>query len=302
MAAPFLYGAKAGPYGVRLHVAIQRVKPGLRIAAHHNDKYIVWVLRGYLFKAERFKQAVVARGYVVKPKGFKHNAGMRILIALRLCARAEGAYEKHAPAAEVPRIRMVWNSIRGQLARENKKFIFGTLKQGARAREFELAIEWLRDAGLVHKVNRTKKGLLPLSAYEDFSAFKLFMLDIGLMVAMSKLSPQVLIEGNSLFLDAKGAFAEQYVLQQFKTCGREMDVYYWSADNSSGEIDFLVQANDKIIPVEVKAEENLRAKSLRSFVSANPGLHGVRLSMSAYREQDWMTNYPLYAASCVVDN
>lgn len=211
-------------------------------------------------------------------------------------------FSKHAPAAEVPRIRMVWNSIRGQLARENKKFIFGTLKQGARAREFELAIEWLRDAGLVHKVNRTKKGLLPLSAYEDFSAFKLFMLDIGLMVAMSKLSPQVLIEGNSLFLDAKGAFAEQYVLQQFKTCGREMDVYYWSADNSSGEIDFLVQANDKIIPVEVKAEENLRAKSLRSFVSANPGLHGVRLSMSAYREQDWMTNYPLYAASCVVDN
>lgn len=211
-------------------------------------------------------------------------------------------FSKHAPAAEVPRIRMVWNSIRGQLARENKKFIFGTLKQGARAREFELAIEWLRDAGLVHKVNRTKKGLLPLSAYEDFSAFKLFMLDIGLMVAMSKLSPQVLIDGNSLFLDAKGAFAEQYVLQQFKTCGREMDVYYWSADNSSGEIDFLVQANDKIIPVEVKAEENLRAKSLRSFVSANPGLHGVRLSMSAYREQDWMTNYPLYAASCVVDN
>ncbi len=211
-------------------------------------------------------------------------------------------FSKHAPAAEVPRIRMVWNSIRGQLARENKKFIFGTLKQGARAREFELAIEWLRDAGLVHKVNRTKKGLLPLSAYEDFSAFKLFMLDIGLMVAMSKLSPQVLIEGNSLFLDAKGAFAEQYVLQQFKTCGLEMDVYYWSADNSSGEIDFLVQANDKIIPVEVKAEENLRAKSLRSFVSANPGLHGVRLSMSAYREQDWMTNYPLYAASCVVDN
>lgn len=211
-------------------------------------------------------------------------------------------FSKHAPAAEVPRIRMVWNSIRGQLARENKKFIFGTLKQGARAREFELAIEWLRDAGLVHKVNRTKKGLLPLSAYEDFSAFKLFMLDIGLMVAMSKLSPQVLIEGNSLFLDAKGAFAEQYVLQQFKTCGREMDVYYWSADNSSGEIDFLVQANDKIIPVEVKAEENLRAKSLRSFVSANLGLHGVRLSMSAYREQDWMTNYPLYAASCVIDN
>ena len=214
----------------------------------------------------------------------------------------ERDFSKHAPAIEVPRIRMVWHSIPSQLSKENRKFIYGMIKEGARAKDFELAIEWLKDAGLIYKVNRCKKAQLPLAAYEDFSAFKLFMLDIGLMVAMSKLSPQVLIEGNSLFLDAKGAFAEQYVLQQFKTCGREMDVYYWSADNSSGEIDFLVQANDKIIPVEVKAEENLRAKSLRSFVSANPGLHGVRLSMSAYREQDWMTNYPLYAASCVVDN
>lgn len=208
-------------------------------------------------------------------------------------------FSKHAPTAEVPRIRMVWNSIRGQLARENKKFIFGTLKQGARAREFELAIEWLRDAGLVHKVYRTKKGLMPLSAYEDFSAFKLFMLDIGLMVAMSKLSPSVLIDGNALLLDAKGAFAEQYVLQQLKTCGRDIDIYYWSAENSSGEIDFLLQVADKIIPVEVKAEENLRAKSLRVFVNAHKGLHGIRLSMSAFREQDWLTNYPLYAVPCI---
>lgn len=209
-------------------------------------------------------------------------------------------FSKHAPNAEVPRIRMVWNSIRGQLARENKKFVFGTLKQGARAREFELAIEWLRDAGLVHKVNRTKKGMFPLSAYEDFSAFKLYMLDIGLMVAMSKLSPQILIEGNALFLDAKGAFAEQYVLQQLKACGHDIDIYYWSAENSSGEIDFLVQTDHKIIPIEVKAEENLRAKSLRMFVKANEGLHGIRLSMSDYREQEWMTNYPLYAASCII--
>lgn len=195
---------------------------------------------------------------------------------------------------------MVWNSIRGQLARENKKFIFGTLKQGARAREFELAIEWLRDAGLVHKVHRTKKGLMPLSAYEDFSAFKLFMLDIGLMVAMSKLSPSVLIDANALLLDAKGAFTEQYVLQQLKTCGRVIDTHYWSAENSSGEIDFLLQVADKIIPVEVKAEENLRAKSLRVFVNAHKGLHGIRLSMSAFREQDWLTNYPLYAVPCIL--
>ncbi|MGM9868366.1 MAG: ATP-binding protein [Sodaliphilus sp.] len=208
-------------------------------------------------------------------------------------------FSKHAPIAEVPRIRMVWHAIKSQLARENKKFIFGMLKQGARAREFKLAIEWLCDAGLVHKVNRAKKGLLPLSAYEDFSTFKLFMVDIGLMVAMSKLSPQVLIEGNSLFLDAKGAFAEQYVLQQLKAASQEMHICYWSADNSSGKINFLVQNSDKIVPIEVKAEENLRAKSLRLFVQSYPGMHGIRFSMSGYREQDWMTNYPLYAIPAI---
>ena len=173
------------------------------------------------------------------------------------------------------------------------------LKQGARAREFELAIEWLSDAGLVHKVNRTKKGLLPISAYEDLSAFKLFMLDIGLMVAMSKLSPQTLIEGNALFADAKGAYAEQYVLQQMKACSHDMHICYWSAQNSSGEIDFLVQTGDKVLPIEVKAEVNLRAKSLRTFVNANPGLHGIRFSMSPYQEQDWLTNIPLYAITTI---
>ena len=208
-------------------------------------------------------------------------------------------FSKHAPSAQVPRIRMVWNSIKSQLARENKKFIFGVLKQGARAREFELAIEWLSDAGLVHKVNRTKKGLLPISAYENLSAFKLFMLDIGLMVAMSKLSPQTLIEGNALFADAKGAYAEQYVLQQMKACSHDMHICYWSAQNSSGEIDFLVQTGDKVLPIEVKAEVNLRAKSLRTFVNANPGLHGIRFSMSPYQEQDWLTNIPLYAITTI---
>jgi len=203
-------------------------------------------------------------------------------------------FSKHAPVSEVPRIRMVWKSIPAQLSKENRKFIYGLLKEGARAKEFELAIEWLKDAGLVYKINRTKKGMFPLSAYEDFSAFKLFALDTGLMCAMSNLPAQVLLAGNVLFSDYKGALTEQYVLQQLKTV-KDLSIYYWSADNSKGEIDFLLQKDAEIIPVEVKAEENLQSKSLRMFVGKNTGMHGIRLSMSSYREQEWMTNYPLYS-------
>lgn len=203
-------------------------------------------------------------------------------------------FSKHVPIAEVPRLRMVWNSICGQLSKENKKFIFGLLKEGARAKSFELTIEWLKDAGLVYKVNRTKKGLLPLSAYEDFSAFKLFLLDVGLLGAMCELPPSALLNKNSIFTDYKGALTEQFVFQQLRLnkCNK---IFYWSAENSQGEIDFLVQNNDEIIPIEVKAEENLQAKSLKCFIERNPSLHGVRLSMSSYRKQSWMSNFPLYA-------
>ena len=212
----------------------------------------------------------------------------------------ERDFSKHAPAIEVPRIRMVWNSIPSQLAKENKKFIYGAVKEGARAKDFELAIEWLKDAGLVHKVNRCKKALLPLKAYEDFSAFKMFLSDIGLMGAMSNVPEQSILDGNALFSDFKGALTEQYVLQQLIT-DPSLSIYYWSADNSRGEIDFLLQDKEQIIPVEVKAEENLQAKSLKVFVERNPGLKGVRLSMSPYREQDWMTNYPLYSVEAVLN-
>jgi predicted AAA+ superfamily ATPase len=203
-------------------------------------------------------------------------------------------FSKHVPIAEVPRLRMVWNSICGQLSKDNKKFIFGLLKEGARAKSFELAIEWLKDAGLVYKVNRTKKGLLPLSAYEDFSAFKLFLLDVGLLGAMCELPPSALLNKNSIFTDYKGALTEQFVFQQLRLnkCNK---IFYWSAENSQGEIDFLVQNNDEIIPIEGKAEENLQAKSLKCFIERNPSLHGVRLSMSSYRKQSWMSNFPLYA-------
>lgn len=210
----------------------------------------------------------------------------------------ERDFSKHAPAIEVPRIRMVWHSIPTQLAKENRKFIYGAVREGSRAKDFELAIEWLLDAGLVYKVNRCKKAQLPLAAYEDLSAFKMFLSDIGLMCAMSNVPAQSLLNGNVLFSDFKGALTEQYVLQQLKT-NKALSIFYWSADNSRGEIDFLVQNDDEILPIEVKAEENLQAKSLRSFVEHNPGLQGIRLSMSPYRKQDWLINYPLYSVLAI---
>lgn len=208
-------------------------------------------------------------------------------------------FSKHAPLSEVPRLRMVWHSVSGQLAKENKKFIYGFLKEGARAKSFELAIEWLCDAGLVGKVNRTRKGALPLATYEDFSAFKIYMLDVGLLGAMAGLSSQTLLDGNSIFTEFKGALTEQFVFQQIQLTHNNK-TYYWSAENSRGELDFVVQVDNKIIPIEVKAEENLQSKSLKAFVESNPGLHGVRFSMAPYREQEWMTNYPLYSINSIL--
>ena len=200
---------------------------------------------------------------------------------------------KHAPKELVPRMRLVWNSIVGQLAKENRKFLYGLLRIGGRAKDFEMAIEWLVNAGLIYKVHRCKSGELPLSAYEDTSSFKVFMLDVGLLCAMAKLPAETLVNGNEMFLTYKGAMTEQYVYQQLRS---KVDfAYYWSAENSKGEIDFLVQDKGRVIPVEVKAEENLKSRSLRSFVSSYEGMHGIRLSMSDYRKQDWMTNIPLYA-------
>lgn len=206
----------------------------------------------------------------------------------------ERDFSKHAPANEVPRIRMIWNSIFSQLSKENRKFTYSALKQGARAKEFEVAIEWLLDAGLIRKVPRVGKAEMPLKAFEDAAAFKLFLVDTGLFCAMGHIPHTTLIDGNQLFLTAKGALTEQFVSQQILSI-EGLYAGYWSAENSRGEIDFLIQHQDEIIPIEVKAEENLKAKSLRAFIEKNPKLHGLRLSMSSYREQDWMTNYPLYA-------
>lgn len=202
---------------------------------------------------------------------------------------------KHVPKQQVQRINMVWNSIPSQLARDNKKFIYGALRKGARANDFEIAIQWLVDSGLVHKVHRISKPVVPLKFYEDMASFKLFLLDCGLLGALSETPPEQILIGDNVFEEYKGAFTENYVLQQLKSLPRTF-VYYYSNDNSTLEIDFVVQHEAHVIPIEVKAEENLRAKSLRQFVTDNSGLHGVRFSMSDYREQDWLTNVPLWAA------
>lgn len=207
---------------------------------------------------------------------------------------------KHAPRPEVPNIRLIWHSISARLSNEKERIMYVLLK---RCKAYEFSIEWLVDAGLVYKVTRTKKGLLPLSAYEDISQFKLFMVDVGLMRTMAKIPMQALLQGDTLFTDFKGILTEQYVLQQLQ-CLPDTDIHYWSADtvihdwsadNSRGEIDFLIQQAGIISPIEVKAEENLQSKSLSTFVKNNEGLHGIRFSMSPYREQEWMTNIPLYA-------
>lgn len=212
----------------------------------------------------------------------------------KLLMAYENDLSKHAPAEIVTKIRMLWNSIPTQLARENKKFIYGLVREGARAREYEVAITWLMDVGLVYKVGRVNKPDFPLRAYQDFTAFKLFILDIGLLGAMSRLNARILLEGDSLFEEFKGALTEQYVLQQL-VVNEENDIFYWSAERGTAEIDFLVQMDDKIVPIEVKAEENLQAKSLRLFVQKYNIKYAVRTSMSDYRDQNWMVNYPLYS-------
>lgn len=202
-------------------------------------------------------------------------------------------FSKHAEIALVPRLNLVWNSIPMQLAKENKKYIYGQVREGARAKDFELAIQWLLDCGLIHKVQKVNKPSLPLKAYMDFNAFKIFLLDIGLLIAMADLDAQVIIDGNRIFTEFKGALTEQYILQQL-IAEVGIEPYYYSTANSKGEIDFLLQGKTSIIPVEVKAEENLRAKSLKAFCDKYKPQFAIRTSMSDYREQEWMTNIPLY--------
>ncbi|MFA5206058.1 MAG: DUF4143 domain-containing protein, partial [Lentisphaeria bacterium] len=202
-------------------------------------------------------------------------------------------FSKHAPVEAVPRIRMVWNSIPGQLARENRKFIYGSLRAGARAKEFELAIQWLRDCGLVHPVERITKPDMPLSAYAAHG-FKLFMVDVGLLGAKSGLDPKTLLDGSRVFSEFKGALTEQYVQQQLRA-ELAISPHYWSAERGDAEVDFVFQNGMNVIPLEVKAAENLRAKSLAAYRDKFSPAVSVRTSMSDYRREPWLVNLPLYA-------
>lgn len=202
-------------------------------------------------------------------------------------------FSKHAPARIVPRIRMVWQSIVSQLMKENKKFIFGAIKKGARASEFEESIQWLTDAGLVYKVQRVSNVQMPLKFYEDHDAFKLFILDVGLMGAMADVPASQIMISDNIFKEYKGAFTEVYVESQLATAG--IPVYYHSVENSRIELDFAIQLSDNVYPVEVKAEENVKAKSMKVFIANHPDLKGIRLSMKGYENQSWLESIPLFA-------
>ncbi len=215
-------------------------------------------------------------------------------IQKKLLISYEQDFSKHAPNNIVPKIRNLFNSIPSQLAKENKKFIYGLIKTGARAKEYENAMMWLIDTGVIHRVYRTKKPNIPLSMYEDNKAFKLFLLDIGLLSCMANLSHKIILEKNNIFKEFKGALTEQYVLQELIT-NKHLGVYYWTNEKGSSEVDFLIQNEDKIIPIEVKAEQNLKAKSLKFFYEKfNPDL-SIRTSMSDYKKSDWILNIPLWA-------
>ena len=212
----------------------------------------------------------------------------------------EQDFSKHAPHELVPRIRMLWNSVPAQLTKENKKFIYGLVKEGARAKEYEMAMLWLSDCGLVHKVHRVNAPQLPLKAYEDIKAFKLFTLDVGLLSCMVRLNPHVLLEGHNLFKEFKGALTEQYVLQQLKTIPN-LETYYWTHDTGAAELDFIIDTGRHMVPLEVKAETNLRAKSLKVYYEKFKPELSIRTSMADYRQDAWLFNLPLWAIESVGD-
>ena len=219
-------------------------------------------------------------------------------IQKRILDAYEQDFSKHAPANVVARIRMVWQSIPSQLAKENRDFVYGSLRKGARAKDFELAIQWLKDCGLVDQVIRLSKPALPLPAYAD-NGFKMFLLDVGLLGAMSGLDAQTLLKGNELFSEFKGALTEQYVAQQLRS-ELGLSPFYWSAERATAEVDFLFQQGMNIYPLEVKAEENLKAKSLKVYFDKYQPKLAIRSSMSDYRQERWLLNLPLYAISRLV--
>ena len=206
----------------------------------------------------------------------------------------EGDFGKHIDTHTLPRIRLVWDSVPMQLAKENKKFFFGQIKKGARSSEYELAIQWLVDCGLVYKVNRVNEPNMPLKAYKTMNAYKLFLLDVGLLGALSELEAESILDGNDIFVEFKGALTEQYVLQQLISDTRYTP-YYFGTEKATFEQDFLVQRGKDIVPIEVKAGDNIRSQSLKAYCDKYHPNKAVRFSTLKYIDQGWMENIPLYA-------
>ena len=264
------------------------------------DQRMITVLREKL--SDLLRQYYYVGGMPEAVNYYKDNkefTGIR-QIQKNLLAYYQQDFSKHAEPRLTERLNLVWSSIPAQLAKENRKFIYGQVRHGARAKDFELAIQWLSDCGLIHVLHRVTKPGYPLKAYEDLNAFKIYLLDVGLLGAMADLSSNTIVEGNRIFTEFKGALAEQYVLQEL-IAEDHLNPMYYSAENSRMEIDFIVQKGDEVIPIEVKAEENLRAKSLRSYCEKYKPKTAVRFSMSDYREQDWMVNVPLYEINWLIE-
>jgi predicted AAA+ superfamily ATPase len=212
----------------------------------------------------------------------------------------EQDFAKHAPVHIIPKIRLIWNTLVNQLAKENKKFMYGLLREGARAKEYEHALHWLEDYGLIHRVCRVNNARFPLSAYMELATFKMYHLDIGLLCAQANLHSKVLVAQDALFSEFKGALTEQYVLQQLKAEGL-LQVYYWTSSTGTAELDFILERRNSIIPLEVKASENLQSKSLKVFSTKFPALHCYRTSMSNFKKESWITNVPLAAVTRIIE-
>ena len=255
------------------------------IIKNFSSKYIFW-LKNYYYVGGM--PEVV--NFFVEHKDYQEVRRLQN----EILSQYEDDFGKHAGNAELARIRMVWNSIPMQLAKENKKFFFGHIKKGARMKDFEVAIEWLLDCGLIKKVYKVNKPAMPLKAYMDFSAFKLFLLDVGLLGALSELEAKSILEGNEIFVEYKGALTEQYVLQEL-IANTNYTPYYFGTDSQNFEMDFMVQKDGETVPIEVKAETNTQAKSMKAYYKKYAPKHAVRISMLDYIEQDYLTNIPLYA-------
>lgn len=257
------------------------------IIDNFSDKFLFW-LKNYYFVG----------GMPAVVDSFRRNKDYAKVRQIQkdILRQYEQDFGKHVDAKNLPRIRMVWQSIPIQLAKENKKFFFGQIKKGARSSDFEIAIQWLMDSGLIYKVNRVNEPHMPLKAYINMSAYKLFILDIGLLGALSDLPAKTILEKDEIFVEFKGAFTEQYVLQQL-ICDTQYTPYYYGTDKSTFEQDFMIQMEDMIVPIEVKAEGNVHSQSLKVYCEKYHPKKAVRFSTLKYVDQGWMVNIPLYAVS-----